>query len=534
MSKYRFAGLDSNVIITAIGPLLKRHQQKKWRVTLQFYPRQSKSDLSLSHATILFRKAVLNPEEERKRGGWKQYVNVRNTNDWGVCLIRDCPILGFANRVDRDQFCFVFQAQDGKTVYLPQFELARVLFFYDSYFSRTSIVSTDLSLEFDIQRNQASSSAQVNVLSSSGYSMKHFNDPRSRMILSWILLDPEARRSYESIGKIQLTEGIDTDRYRLWHFKFDPPEMPEAVLHVCGRFDRDTNALFVYEISEVNNLRADVPDEIVFTHPKFAHPVCGDGMGGGFSPAPSPETLEVEDENFPDVDTATRILPVQGATVEFDKRFYTSKLTDKTKAVSYGRLDEEIVQAGELTVSMEEAVQGGRLASADWGNSGDGLDCGLLFENKFDCFMKMVDELVRRHGCRVAQKEVGVLRQVGRCSKHQLLDGRPRGIAAIRILLGSKEFRLLEVDTSDGRDSISTLLMRMIAPPEWAQNLENLEYWLVKSGLNWPKELLSSICGPEGFCRIVHPQTASSDKGVLEADSIGGWAERIYGCMERL
>ena len=162
---------------------------------------------------------------------------------------------------------------------------------------------------------------------------------------------------------------------------------------------------------------------------------------------------------------------------------------------------------------MEESVQGGRLTSGDWGISDEGIDCGLLFENKFDCFMKMVDELARRHGCSVVQKNVGMLRQIGKCSKHQLVDGQPRCIAAISVLHGSKEFRLLEVDTSDGRDSISTLLMRIVTPSEWAQNFENLEYGLVKSGLNWPKELLSSICGPEGFRRISHPQTASGDKG---------------------
>lgn len=340
MTRFRFAGLDPNAQIFAVGPLIKRHHQKKWMITLQFKPHQSKSELSLSHAPRLYRKALLNQERERKQGGWKQTVSVQESDGWDICRVRDCPIYGFSDRVDRDQFCFVFKILDGTTVFLPQFELARVLFYYDSYFSRTSIVPTGLSLEFDVNFHASHMSAQINVLSSSGYSLGHFNDPRNRMILGWILLDPDARRSYESIGRIQLKEGIDTEQYRLWHFRFNPPNLSGADLHVRGRYDQRTKALFVYEIDAIKNLKAEVPEEIVFCHPEFTHPVCSGGLGTGFSQLPPPEALEIEDECQANVDTTTMILRRQGVLVEFDKQFYTSKQTETIKAASYGRIEE--------------------------------------------------------------------------------------------------------------------------------------------------------------------------------------------------
>lgn len=146
----------------------------------------------------------------------------------------------------------------------------------------------------------------------------------------------------------------------------------------------------------------------------------------------------------------------------------------------------------------------------------------------------MIDELVSQHGCRLLGQRTRRLRQVGKSSKHQFCDGKSRCIATVSIQQGEKEFRLIEVDTSDGRDSISTLLIRVIEPSSWDMDYNGLEYGLVKSGLRWPKEHLSRICGSEGFCGISHPKTVSGDKGALEADSVGGWAARVYSKMERL
>ena len=52
-------------------------------------------------------------------------------------------------------FVLSFRLRMGRPFICHNLNWPVFLFFYDSYFSRTSIVPTDLSLEFDIQRDES-------------------------------------------------------------------------------------------------------------------------------------------------------------------------------------------------------------------------------------------------------------------------------------------------------------------------------------------------------------------------------------------
>lgn len=98
--------------------------------------------------------------------------------------------------MDKRQHCFCFLANNIQ-IYLPQLELARVLFLHDGYLSRSALEPDYLRSEFSIEY-PGPNVAWVNVLPSSSYPLKSLDDYESRRLLSWILIDPDARASYES------------------------------------------------------------------------------------------------------------------------------------------------------------------------------------------------------------------------------------------------------------------------------------------------------------------------------------------------
>ncbi|MFP3457496.1 hypothetical protein R0J89_14690, partial [Psychrobacter sp. SIMBA_152] len=125
------------------------------------------------------------------------------TQDWQVKKVKDCQVIKHHRKADGEQYCFVFQIDDDVTVYLPHFELARALFFHDGYLSRTAMTPDVLQAEFDVMVNKVTGIASIDVMPSCTYKIDYFNEPSCRRLLSWILINENVRRSYESIGHYQ-------------------------------------------------------------------------------------------------------------------------------------------------------------------------------------------------------------------------------------------------------------------------------------------------------------------------------------------
>ena len=240
MQNFKFKDLAKDVQIKSLGSLFRKIGGHWWGVNVGFYPSQEKTSLAMSNAPVLVRGGVLNPTKANNSKGWKQSFRIDSTQQWRTEKIEDCPAISDLSRIEANQNCFVFKIQDGKTVYLPQFELARALFFHDVYLSRTALESDCLAAEFDMKVAKDARKAIINVMPSSGYSLKLFNDPACRKMISWILLDPDARASYESIAKYQKQDGLDRDEYRHWNFQFTPPPMCNVKLSVDGKLNLKT------------------------------------------------------------------------------------------------------------------------------------------------------------------------------------------------------------------------------------------------------------------------------------------------------
>jgi hypothetical protein len=532
MDSFRIEGLAEDVRILSLGTLFRSVDGSRWNISIQFSPKQTKTSLTMSNAPILARRRTLNQTKFNSPSGWKESFEILKTDDWLVKKIRDCPAIGHITKTEGDQFCFVFQLANGKTVYLPQFELARALFFHDSYLSRTSLEPSCLMTEFNVQINEDTGKGLINVMPIAGYSINLLNEPSCRRLLSWILMDADARASYESIGKNQKLYGIDQAGYRRWDFQFTPPSLPNAGFKVRGKFDADSNSLFVFEIDSVSNIKAAIPAEIDIYHPGFSVAVNGTGKGGVAPPSGSSEEFVIQDGE-PANENSQRVIIYPSSTgIEFSKAFKVSKQARKERPSSSGQLDEGLVLDLPSDVSVDESIADQGVPGADWNNINNITDDTHLYESKFKCFMKMIDVLVSRYGCVILSKDIRKLPVVPRCKKHLLsTDGNPRCLAVIKMTVKNKTCYLLEVDTSDADKPLSTQLLSVSYPDNWEKDLEELEWELVRCSLRWPAEYLVDICGESRYKGIPHPRTESFNKGMLAPESVERWAGRFYSWM---
>lgn len=172
----------------------------------------------------------------------------------------------------------------------------------------------------------------------------------------------------------------------------------------------------------------------------------------------------------------------------------------------------------------------------------EGIHQDRIFrENQSDCqtnqalislrvAVQMIAELIERPDCNQLRREIRKLPNLRGYSKHLLSDGNPRCLAFHLLQVGSVIFALLEVDTSDNSNRLSTLVLKQhasISISECSRSLLSLEIKLLKGTLVWPTSYLKRAYST-GFRRIPHPRSSSSIKSLLDPDSIHKWAERMH------
>ena len=330
MDSFRIKGFEDDSVVNGIGSLFCRLDGTLWRVNINTFPvKKERSYLTLSQAPIIARQRILNATAKISNKGFRKTFTITDTSHWQVDKIKNCPAVKRSRKGDSEQYCFVFQIEEGITLYIPQFELARVLFLHDGYLSRTAMMPEILQAEFDVKVDKVKDEALIDAMPSSGYKLEHYNEPGCRRVLSWILIDKEARRSYESIGRYQLLEGQKLGQYRVWDFQFDPPALFNARFSVKGWFDPDSNSMFVHEILGLSNIPIDLPPKVAFSHPDFVENVSGKGKGGHAAGVDRPSQHEVDDEASAGIDNKTVILRPPLVELSFQKAIDTIKVSQK-------------------------------------------------------------------------------------------------------------------------------------------------------------------------------------------------------------
>ncbi|MFM5840971.1 Tn7-like element transposition protein TnsE [Aeromonas rivipollensis] len=91
---------------------------------------------------------------------------------------------------------------------------------------------------------------------------------------------------------------------------------------------------------------------------------------------------------------------------------------------------------------------------------------------------------------------------------------------------------MIEVDTSDNKNKLSTLLLKQQnGSLDWGLTIKELEIRLLKGSLAWPTKFITRRFGG-GYKRVSHPKSSSENKSPLDQDAILRWAERVYSELQ--
>lgn len=528
MREARFKKLNDDCRILGIGSLFRGKDRKAWGINVDFNGQQSQS-MQFSNIPILARKRVLNPTTRYKLAGFQKSFSVENAQEWNVAKAADCPAYQ-AHRHGRDgnQLCFVLQ--DGRDrVFIPQLEMARGLFYHDPFLARLSLQHNALTEDF-ILTNNNDGRPMIVVREGAEYPMYYFNRDDSRRFLSWVLLDPEARASFESISIHLIKNQYQKNNYLHWNFQFTPPPLSGVGLVVSGWEDKKTNSFFVWEVNKLKNLPSDLSGEIDFYHPSYEPKVGGKPVEGSGKQWEAPDQYELDDDELSSVDKATMALLSERVVVTFKTPHITNRIASKTKFVRNYSGDGDHLALSK-TLSPNEKEDTGFLAGGSWNNLDDQTEDAYLYFSKFESFFKMVDSLVAKHGCILVRKDLAKLPKVGDGKKHWLSDTyNPRCLATVELKLGNWFYTLLEVDTSDGAAKLSTILLR--SSLGWAKENERaIMHQIMKKSLCWPSDYFKEKLGENTYAGIPHPKSKHS--GSLSPEVIEPWAQRIINWITR-
>lgn len=521
MQGVTFLGLKDDSKIYSIGSLFRYNNNPTWRINLGLYPKQSKSHLLLSQTPTLARRRVLNQTRKNVENYEKTSFSITNAKEWEGCRIKDCPTLEGVNLTNEEliQNCFKFITKTGMTIYMPQFELARVLFFHTSYLSRTMMEPDAFKAEFDIQTDSENDSASIHIMPTCTFPINLLNDLSTRNLLSWILLDQSARDSYESINSFQMLFGIEKNNHRRWTFHFSPPSLENAELTCKGKLDNTGKNFFVYEITTLDNLNHHVPSTVDFFHHTFSEGGCEKEIREIDGAAEQYEIYSIDDDGTANSNNEHIIINTDRIKLGFANPFKTRKVFCNKKQGIYAKRSENIDNIGSNEVSTDEGSSTGENPRADFSTTDDISDDGYLYANRFDKFIIMLNQLSKIDTFEVKPLKIQKLPKVGKYRRHILKNGTPRCLAPAEIHYKGSQYILLELDKSGLTKSISTKLLMLKSPDEWKEDLCKIKELIVTGKLSWPKEELDLLCVEGGSKSISH--------NIVKNESPSDWASRI-------
>ncbi|MEQ0923501.1 Tn7-like element transposition protein TnsE [Acinetobacter schindleri] len=122
-----------------------------------------------------------------------------------------------------------------------------------------------------------------------------------------------------------------------------------------------------------------------------------------------------------------------------------------------------------------------------------------------------------------------IFTKYGRFRGHKLNNGQNRRFY-VNLILDHEDkelFYLCEIDTSDGKKNISTLLLPYDVKTSkifLSENLESFKIAILSQSLSWPKDFINKVCDVHSYIMINH--IAKKDQSVSNTYHTD-WAERI-------
>jgi len=535
----RFYKCDDDVRIVHLGKVLLRSSDSSYRPSIEVwcYPPQQKNNFhatAFSNVPALYRGKIINQRglsesyDKRGRHTFRSNQYLRHST---LSEFHDSVSAESVKKKESEQHAFVLDQGAAPKLVIPQLELARVLFYASSYLSRASLMSSRLLTDFNVEVNTRGDYANIEVLQTSNFPPSAFNDSATRAMLSWLLIDRNAKRSFESIFRyfnVEKERDVSAG-YKRWLFHFDPPQMVGWSFEYEGRLDAGDHYFLVEKITDIE-INAQMPSKVYFHNPSFTHPDEGQeprSGGEGSEPYERPEDHIIDDEREASDANYAFLLGENTCSVRFKNRFSTSKVTMPKRSHLPDSRQETRKKATD-TVSTNEPGSDGEIPSADMGGSmQDCTDRSYEYASRFTAFNTMVQMLEEKYACTIIDSYTHELDQIGRSKCHLIDSGAKRTIRCVVVKQNGHVNYLLEIDVTGLNKWLSTKCVRQIDTCNWREQFSRIKKGVVKKSLGWPTQEMDAMFGFKKHIGISHPKSVVGHPTGIPTESILDWARRV-------
>ena len=535
----RFYKCDDDVRIVHIGRVLVRISDTSYRPSIEVwcYPPQQKNGFyatAFSNVPALYRGKIINQRERSETYVEKERHTFRTNDYLRKSTLKEFPDLASAESLrkkESEQNAFILDRKNAPKLVIPQLELARVLFYASSYLSRASLMSSRLLTDFKVEVNVKEDYANIEVLQTSNFPASAFNDSATRAMLSWLLIDRNAKRSFESIFRYFNTENHQdlSSGYKRWLFHFDPPEMAGWSFSYEGRIDTSGEYFLVEKITSIE-INAQMPSRVFFHNLDFTHPdeeKPPTMSGNGTEPYERPDEHLVDDEREASGANHAFLLGENTCSLKFKNHFSTSKITTPKRGHRSGSSHEPSKKASD-TVSTNEPGSNGDIPSADMGGGmEDSTDYSEEYASRFTAFNMMVQMLEEKYDCTIIDSYTHELDQVGRSKCHLISSEAKRTIRCVVVERNGHINYLLEVDVTGLSKWLSTKCVRKIDTRNWQEQLSRIKKGVINKSLSWPTQDMDAMFGYKKHIGISHPMSVEGHPTGIPTESIFDWAGRV-------
>ena len=485
----KIRNFPENARITFLGSIFKDHKNSEWNIhiglenhynQLPDYEKYMVKHARFSNMPLLAKNRRFNQTKEISSYNESIItIQIDDFNNWKITTNKS------------GQYIFSHIVSDLKgthkdiQIHLPHIELARVLFFHNAYLSKAALDQRKLTTEYYIVPEEHQTIIHVHEFCR--FPPNQYDSVGMRRLLSWILLDTEARASYESISKHFSIEQVKTKTQSFWNFNFTPPSLRGAEITMKVYFSEKSQQYYVNEIIGIANLPTDISNEVIFCSPKFTVKNSYEKTGGNSGGRPSSnDEPTIDDEKEADSDQRFTTIESPKITMSLASPFGTKKATLKRsgkKGIPDHNNDIDVLP--DHGVGTGEATIFGEIGRGEFENVQDESDDLEFLMKRFEAFKVMVEQFASQHRIQPIIN-IHKLPAVNRSKLHRTHDGNPRCIIEVQFNFQSKKIVILEIDTSDNLKPLSTLIVKISDTNAWNAHFPTFQKQVVKRSLRWP------------------------------------------------
>lgn len=440
---------------------------------------------------------------------------------------------GEDQKIHEGRICFEFNyystvLKKNITIQIPKLILARDLFFSHPYLIRAALFAENYSTDVLVDRNDEKA-IHINIAKNKKIMNADVSDPHFLKKLALILLQPDLNKAFLSIYQKTI---IDQNNAKNFNFDMNIPEIKNIDLTVDGIYDKKTGIYRIERITSFKNLDTAInrPIQFHFTSKRIIQQVKNAQGQGSNKPKPASQPKEKLNKNAEaDIDkllAKLRNLPGEIYTIEELK---ISLETPPAKTVVRKRRKQM-----DKDQNQEEGFAGGE-GDIEGTVSGFTTESEIQLERvTYKDLIKLLEQIEEK-GYKTKEIKNSPFKIYKRFRGHKFANNQLRYFYVYKIfnIENNHQFYLCEIDTSDGKKNISTLLLpyeketqRLIEI-----DLEILNNSILSQSLSWPKKFLSEVRGITAITTINHP---SKKEEIEDVNYYTDWAERILAKVKSI